>query len=233
MRSLVGSTVLLTLAMASTAMAGAYGTIDLGFLGRPGPHMGNGGRFDYDIVDDSGLSLPADWKLNRYDSPSSKSGGQDGQDDVYSFCIQLTQFVPGNSNAHTYDVDPIAVGGALDKLGDYYWASAITPGNNTEAGAFQLAAWEIALGNGDLDISTSPMSSGSFTNAAKTLAQTWLNSLAGLSDILTTRMVSLTNSSYQNQVTQISAVVPEAATVVIWSFVAGAIGLVLYRRSAS
>jgi hypothetical protein len=229
MRNIILSTAALVLGMTATLMAapGSYGTIDLGYLGRPGPSMGNGGRFDYDIANESNLNLPEGWDFKRFDSPSALAGGQDGQDDLYTFCVETSQFVPGNSTPHTYTVDPAVV--ALDKLGDYYWTLAVTPGNNTQAGAFQLAAWEIVLGNGDLNITTSPVISGSYSNDAKNLAQSWLNSLAALSDNPLLQMVVLANGSFQNQITQIVAV-PEATTLIVWSFIGGSIGLAVYRR---
>lgn len=223
---------LLFLAMALSVSDSAradYGTIDLGYLGRPGPQMGNGGRFDYDVVNTSGLSMPSGWTLNLYDSPSTSAGGTDGIDDLFTFCMELSQFVPGDSVPRTYTVDPFAIGGALDKLGDYYWGLAILPGNNLQAGAFQLAVWEIVLGNGDLDINTSPQLSGSYTTDAKNLAQSWLNSLAALSDVPSLRMVALKNGSFQDQVTQISAV-PEASAIIVWALITGVIGFVVYKR---
>jgi hypothetical protein len=50
-----------------------------------------------------------------------------------------------------------------------------------------------------------------------------------LTDIVETQMVTLKNGSFQDQVTQITAV-PEASALIVWSFVGGAIGLVVYRR---
>jgi hypothetical protein len=232
MRTLIFSMVAVVLATSSPVMAsGTFGSIDLGYLGRPGPHMGNGGRFDYDIVSDSGLSLPAGFDLNRYDSPSSVvPGGQDGVDDLFTFCIETSQSVPGNASSNSYMVDPVGAGSAFDLLGDYYFALAVQPGNNTEAGAFQLAAWELMLGDGDLG--TPPATaSGSYTAAAIALATTWLNNVTGgsLTDIVETQMVTLKNGSFQDQVTQITAV-PEASALIVWSFVGGVIGLVVYRR---
>ncbi len=234
MRSLIFSTIILAVALSSPVMAsGTFGSIDLGYLGRPGPHMGNGGRFDYDVVNDASLSLPAGWALNQYDSPSSVApGGQDGVDDLFTFCIETSQSVPGNASSNSYMVDPVAAGSPLDLLGDYYYASAIQPGNNTEAGAFQLATWELTPGDGDL--STPPTtSSGSYTAAAVALATTWLANVTGgsLTDIVETQLVTLKNGSFQDQVTQITAV-PEASALIVSSFVGGAIGLVLYRRNA-
>jgi len=232
MRSLIISTIVFTLGMASSAMAtGSYGSLDLGYLGRPVPSMGNGGRFDYDIANESSLSLPAGWDLNRYDSPSAvMPGGQDGVDDLFTFCIETNQFVPGNSSSNTFMVDPEAIGGTLDRLGDYYYSLAVQPGNFVEAGAFQLATWETVFGNSDM--TDGFISSGSYTSAAINLATTWLASVTGsnpLPDLLDTRMISLTNASFQDQVTQITAV-PEAAALIVWTFVGGAIGLVVYRR---
>lgn len=219
---------------ASQAVAGDYGTIELGNGAAPGsgftrgPFQGNGGQFNWQF-DDSGVAFPVGWSLD----PSIDFAATPNT--LASFCLELQQTV----GEGTFDVNPLskapngpagfmtaAQASDLNKLATNFMLAVTTP---TEAGAFQVAVWEILYG--DYDTST-PINIGPGTGItdATTLAdgQTLLNLLPGLQGVAGLKALALTNPLRQDMLVVVS--VPEASSLLAFATVAGAIGLVMYRR---
>ncbi len=219
--------VALMLGMASSAIAaqpGEYGSITLnGYTRDAGHYMGDGGRFTWNISSSS-LNLPPGMFLE-----TVNNGTQ-----LYTFCVQFTNI----SALDTFDIDntsylenpagpyndPSPVAALVENLGDQYWQTAVN-GNATDAGAFQLVLWELIVG--DQNPGNGWAVSGSYTAAAYAQALTWYNSLTTTDLTPNLQMVVLSDHG-QNQITQIA--VPEATTLVVWSFICGAVGLTVYRR---
>jgi len=122
----------------------------------------------------------------------------------------------------------------VETLADNFFGLAATSESVTagytgaeEAGAFQLALWEIIYG--DYNASNGTVGSSGFTANARTLADVWLTQLVNnqLSDNAALRTLALVRSGRQDQIIQV--VVPEASTVVVWSIMV--LGLAWsYRR---
>ncbi|WP_425398123.1 hypothetical protein [Aeoliella sp.] len=116
----------------------------------------------------------------------------------------------------------------------------------TAAAAFQLAVWELALdrsvgGDSDISLSTTAWNpvvganaNGHLGNTAIKAGADWLLSkVDGLngddvSDVAGKMTVALTHNNHQEQLIVVS--VPEASSLLAFASVAGAIGLVMYRR---
>ena len=205
----------LCLLMASSAAAGDYGTLNLDYQGRQGPYMGNGGRFDWDIKT-GGFAPNSEW------NPNWRLQKNAPGDRIYTFCIELTEGV-GDAD---FMMDKVT-DAQFEELADRYFQTAA---NNTdkEAGAFQLALWELVHGDGDIDNGIVSQASN-FTGSAIDLADDYLDSLTGTYIDLTTTAIALTYNGRQDQLMQVT-LVPEASSVVVWSMMALGLGCCWYQR---
>ena len=134
------------------------------------------------------------------------AGTWDG-DPIIFFCVELTQYFSFGANyVYSASLPNNATFTLLGKLFTEAYGSALS--DATHSAAFQLAVWEIVFDGGDLHLN-----SGGFkvTNdyghgATVTLAQQWLDGLAGASDGYD--VYFLQNDAHQNFITSTHVQVP-------------------------
>lgn len=222
--------------LASTVNAGDYGTLTATYVGQGAGHsLGNGGRFDWRPVS----TTPSDPGFNL-----QLAGGT-----LYTFCIELSEVV-GSS---VYDMNKLenapnpgsgslftaAQARDIELLADNYWKLATT-GTVVQAGAFQLALWEIGYGNyvagaGSPIVGAGAAPSNAYyaTAGVVDLANTWLQQLLNneLVDNPSLKTIALVRNGKQDQITQVA--VPEASAIILWGAFVGAAGVILHRRKPS
>lgn len=219
---------------ASPAEAGDYGTLTGTYIGQAAGHsLGNGGRFDWRPVSTTPSDPGFDLQL---------VGGT-----LYTFCIELSEMVgstqfdmnalvnapnPGNGSLFT-----AAQAADIELLADNYWKLATTTGTALEAGAFQLALWEIAYGDyvagaGSpiVGAGAAPASAYYTTAGLVDLANTWLQQLINkeLVDNPSLMTIALVRNGKQDQITQVA--VPEVSAIAVWSLFLGSVGFTLHHK---
>jgi hypothetical protein len=162
-----------------------------------------------------------------------------------SFCADYFQPV---TTGDTYTYTPVAISALPDvgtdptklariqELYDRYYNSA-TNSNGDQAGAFQLALWELLYdGTGALDIGSGNFIASALngsTNAA--IAQSWLNSLDDPNlpaPVDNFQLVGLFNANNQDQIVPFNAPSPVPAPAALVLAVIGG-GVLLARRRAA
>jgi hypothetical protein len=223
--------------VASISEASDYGTLTATYVGQGAGHsLGNGGRFDWRPVTTTPADPGFDLQLNA--------------GTLYTFCIELSQKV-ATTTFEMNDLIHAPVPGSfmsasqaadVELLADNYWSLATTSGTAVQAGAFQLALWEIIYGNYDAG-SGSPITgaggtpSNAYYTTAGVVAQAnvWLQQLLNheLVDNPLLKTIALVNDGKQDQITQVRvAAVPETSSILAWAMFSGMLGGVLmYRRS--
>lgn len=241
---------LLLLSFTSVSLAGEFGTIDLKYL-NAGPKLGHGGVFNWEIVSGPNGTFPSSWSLG----PSLKANG-----DLISYCIEIgvDQYISGGTyDIRDLDDAPIPGPAAGDpdgngtmsasqadvvgRMTENYFVAASTGVLNAllgtsldasqQAGAFQLAIWEVIYGDSNTANGIVSGTGTGFNDDVKSAAQQMIDNpgsdLSKYKAVALTRYVDGTTIA-QDQIILVS--VPEASSLLAFASVACAIGLVMYRR---
>lgn len=247
------------LVVSSTAWAGDYGTISATYASRDDAFSaGAGGRFNFDnpaptfnpAYSDYSLSPSiVDGRLYSFCIELGENIGSFSNADM-NFLTNAPQDAGPGPNGETMTVQQAA---ALEVLADNYFVSAISAGevapvlggsDKYQAGSFQLAVWNLVFsdGTGGFDLFTGTGGTYSYNPAAVTTygfldgsyltgARTLLSKIFSTwQDVAGTTAIAIVDADPTRQDQLVLASVPEASSLLAFASVAGAIGLVMYRR---
>lgn len=156
-----------------------------------------------------------------------------GGQSFVSYCVDFYQWLPGFGSTNTsYSLTDAGsfFGSRLDAVGRLFSGRAAEVDTAVEQAAFQIALWEIryeASGNA-FDTSSGAAVFSDAGDDARSLAQTYLNGLAGYSNTYDVRVLA----SGTNQDVVFAAPVPEPSTYALMLAGLAAVGFMARRRNA-
>ncbi len=148
-----------------------------------------------------------------------------------SFCLEPDVYLTPFSNPYTVNtVEGAGYNEALmsELWGRYFWQIS----NETTAAAFQVALWEIAFGQSDMNVMSGDFRLTSGTDSGiRNTAQSWLQSLNGSGPLADDIVVLVNNPQLADRQDLITRV-PEPTTLGLLGLGLAAIGAMRRRRHA-